>query len=101
MEEPGSISRGAATTHDQGDPPEDRGAEAPPTFPVLLTASLVSSLIVCGSNIVAFSLPWMGRSLEAFLAVVRWAISAYVLILLSECETARMRAELPQRCYAN
>ena len=33
---------------------------------LLLTASLISPLIVFGSNIVAVSLPWIGRSLEAF-----------------------------------
>ena len=74
---------------------DERGAEASPKFRVPLTASLLSSLIVFGSNIVAFSLPWMARSLEASFAVVQWVISAYVLILISECEPARMRAEAP------
>ena len=36
---------------------DERGAEASPKFRVLLTASLVSSLIIFGSNIVAVSLP--------------------------------------------
>jgi hypothetical protein len=72
---------------------DDRGAEASPKLAVPLTASLVSSLIVCGSNIIAFSLPWMAQSLEAFFTVVKWVISAYVLIPISECEPARMRAE--------
>jgi hypothetical protein len=38
----------------------ERGVEASPKFRVLLTASLVSSLIMFGSNIVAVSLPSMG-----------------------------------------
>jgi len=66
-------------------------------FLVLLTASLVSSLIVFGSNNVAVSLPSIGRSLEASFAVVQWVISAYVLILISERETAPMRAEAPAK----
>jgi hypothetical protein len=66
-------------------------------FRVLLTASLLSSLIVFGSNIVAVSLPSIGRSLEAPFAVVQWVISAYVLFLISERETAPMRAEAPAK----
>ena len=80
---------------------DERGAEASRKFRVLLTASLVSSLIVFGSNIVAVSLPSIGRSLKASFAVVQWVISAYVLILISERETAPMRARLPQRCRVN
>ncbi|HMH26005.1 MAG TPA: hypothetical protein VK542_05375 [Gemmatimonadaceae bacterium] len=81
---------------------DERGAEASRKFWVLLTASLVSSLIVFGSNIVAVSLPSIGRSLEASFADVQWVISAYVLILISECETAPMRARrLPQRFHVN
>ena len=76
---------------------DERGAEASRKFRVLLTASLVSSLIVFGSNIVAVSLPSIGRSLEASFAVVQWVISAYVLILISERETAPMRAEAPAK----
>jgi hypothetical protein len=38
-------------------------AKAPSKFWVLLTASLVSSLIMLDSNIVAVSLPAIGRSL--------------------------------------
>jgi hypothetical protein len=63
---------------------DERGAEASRKFQVLLTASLVSCLIVFGSNIVAVSLPSIGLSLEASFAVVQWVISAYVLILISE-----------------
>jgi len=78
---------------------DERGAEASRKFRVLLTASLVSSLIVFGSNIVAVSLPSIGRSLEASFADVQWMISAYVLILIGE---APMRARrLPQRFHVN
>jgi hypothetical protein len=73
----------------------ERGAEASQKFRVPRTASLVSSLIVFSSNIVAVSLPSIGRSLEAPFAVVRWVINAYVLI--SERETAPMRAEAPAK----
>jgi len=45
----------------------------------LLTASLVSSLIMLDSNIVAVSLPAIGRSLGASFTDVQWVISAYVL----------------------
>ena len=76
---------------------DERGVEASPKFRVLLTASLVSSLIMFGSNIVAVSLPSIGRSLEASFADFQWVISAYVLILISERETAPMRAEAPAK----
>ena len=72
---------------------DERGVEASPKFRILLTASLVSSLIMFGSSIVAVSLPSIGRPLEASFADVQWVISAYVLILISERETAPMRAE--------
>src|ERR1700753_279710 len=48
-------------------------------FWILLTASLVSSLIMLDSNIVAVSLPAIGRSLGASFTDVQWVISAYVL----------------------
>jgi EmrB/QacA subfamily drug resistance transporter len=57
----------------------ERGAEASSKFWVVLTASLVSSLIMLDSNIVAVSLPAIGRSLGASFADVQWVISAYVL----------------------
>jgi EmrB/QacA subfamily drug resistance transporter len=56
-----------------------RGAEASSKFWILLTASLVSSLIMLDSNIVAVSLPAIGRSLGASFTDVQWVISAYVL----------------------
>jgi EmrB/QacA subfamily drug resistance transporter len=46
---------------------------------VLLTASLVSSLIMLDSNIVAVSLPAMARSLHASFRDVQWVISAYLI----------------------
>jgi MFS family permease len=46
---------------------------------ILLTASLVSSLIMLNSNIVAVSLPAMGRALGASFTDVQWIVSAYVL----------------------
>ena len=46
---------------------------------VLLTASLVSSLIMLDSNIVAVSLPAIGRSLAASFTDIQWVVSAYVL----------------------
>ena len=70
---------------------DERGAEASRKFQILLTASL-------GSIIVAVSLPSIGRSLEASFAVVQWVISAYVLILISDCADAR---RLPQRRRVN
>jgi MFS family permease len=48
-------------------------------FAVLLTASLVSSLIMLDSNIVAVSLPSMARSLGATFTEIEWVVSAYVL----------------------
>src|ERR1700755_1060646 len=51
----------------------------PEKFLVLLIASLVSSLIMLDSNIVAVSLPVIGRSLSASFTDIQWVISAYVL----------------------
>src|ERR1700734_4472229 len=50
---------------------------------LLLTASLVSSLIMLDSNIVAVSLPAIGRSLGASFTDAQWVISAYVLTYAS------------------
>lgn len=54
---------------------------APPDakFAVLLTTSLVSSLIMLDSNIVAVALPSIGRALGASFTDIQWVISAYVL----------------------
>jgi MFS family permease len=48
-------------------------------FSVLLTASLISSLIMLDSNIVAVSLPAIARSLGAAFTDIEWVVSAYVL----------------------
>jgi EmrB/QacA subfamily drug resistance transporter len=48
-------------------------------FAVLLTASVVSSLIMLDSNIVAVSLPAIARSLGASFSDIEWVVSAYVL----------------------
>ena len=72
---------------------DERGAEVSQRFRGRLTESLISSLIVFGSNIVAVSLPWIGRSLETSFTVAQWVISAYVFILISERQTAPMRED--------
>src|ERR1700742_3478058 len=46
---------------------------------ILLIASLVSSLIMLDSNIVAVSLPSIGRALGASFVDIEWVVSAYVL----------------------
>jgi hypothetical protein len=53
---------------------DERGAEASQKFRVLLAASLVSSFIMFGSNIVAVSSLSIGRSLGASFADVQWVI---------------------------
>src|SRR6201992_1869309 len=58
-------------------------AATPSGFWILLTSSLVSSLIMLDSNIVAVSLPAMGRALGASFEDVQWVISAYVLTYAS------------------
>ena len=62
----------------KGEPGPERSLQRE-RFPVLLTASLVSSLIMLNSNIVAVSLPAIGRSLSASFTDIQWVISAYVL----------------------
>src|SRR6201985_342217 len=48
-------------------------------FWILLATSLVSSLIMLDSNIVAVSLPAIGQSLHANFVEIEWVISAYLL----------------------
>jgi EmrB/QacA subfamily drug resistance transporter len=48
-------------------------------FLVLLTTSLVSSLIMLDSNIVAVALPAIGRSLKSTFTELEWVVSAYLL----------------------
>ncbi len=59
-------------------PPPDT-ADEKKKFLVLLTAGLVSSLIMLDSNIVAVSLPSIARSLGASFTQIEWVVSAYVL----------------------
>src|SRR6201991_3317526 len=61
---------------------ENREIKAPgikAKFWILLTTSLVSSLIMLDSNIVAVSLPAIGQSLHASFEEIEWVISAYLL----------------------
>ena len=67
---------------------DERDAEASQKFQVLLTASLLSSPIVFGSNIVVVSLPSIGRSVES---VLRCRPVGDQRLLISERETAPMR----------
>lgn len=46
---------------------------------LLLTASLISSLIMLDSNIVAVALPTIARSLNATFTDIEWVVSAYIL----------------------
>src|ERR1700712_4109059 len=46
---------------------------------ILLIASLVSSLVMLDSNIVAVALPTIAQSLHADFADMQWVITAYVL----------------------
>jgi MFS family permease len=66
-------------------------------FWVLLTASLVSSLIMLDSNVVAVSLPTIGRALEASFTDIQWVISAYVLTYAALLLAAGNYADLAGR----
>jgi EmrB/QacA subfamily drug resistance transporter len=66
-------------------------------FWILLTTSLVSSLIMLDSNIVAVSLPAIGRSLDASFADIQWVISAYLLSYASLLLGAGAYADLHGR----
>ena len=65
-----------------------------PRFPVLLTASLVSSLIILDSNVVAVSIPAIARSTHASFTDVQWVVGAYVLAYASLLLTAGSIADL-------
>jgi EmrB/QacA subfamily drug resistance transporter len=56
-----------------------RTSEAKRKFLVLVTAGLVSSLIMLDSNIVAVSLPSIARTLGATFSEIEWVVSAYIL----------------------
>src|SRR3984885_4223445 len=68
-----------------------------PQFIVLVTTFLVSSVIMLDSNIVAVSLPAIGRSLGASFTDIQWVISAYVLIYAALLLAARNYADLHGR----
>jgi EmrB/QacA subfamily drug resistance transporter len=69
-------------------------------FPVLVTTSLVSSLIMLDSNIVAVSLPSIGHSLGASFTDIQWVISAYVLTYAALLLAAGDYADLRGRRHA-
>jgi hypothetical protein len=72
----GAETRMTSITH-------QRSAAEASKFRILLTALLVSSLIMLDSNIVAVSLAAIGPSLGASFTDVPWVISAYVLTYAS------------------
>jgi Major Facilitator Superfamily len=86
-DQPGILARSRAIRPEGMRPmtsvPIQGEAKAPSKFWVLLTAALVSSLIMLDPNIVAVSLPAIGRSLGASFSDVQWVISAYVLTYAS------------------
>ncbi|WP_020200723.1 MFS transporter [Cupriavidus sp. WS] len=59
--------------------PDEAAADKKKKFLVLLTAGLVSSLIMLDSNIVAVSLPSIAKTLGANFTEIEWVVSAYVL----------------------
>jgi EmrB/QacA subfamily drug resistance transporter len=69
-------------------------------FPVLVTTSLVSSLIMLDSNIVAVSLPSIGHSLGAGFTDIQWVISAYILTYAALLLAAGDYADLRGRRHA-
>lgn len=66
-------------------------------FWILLTTSLVSSLIMLDSNMVAVSLPAIGRSLHASFTDIEWVVSAYLLSYASLLMGAGAYADLKGR----
>jgi EmrB/QacA subfamily drug resistance transporter len=76
---------------------EARANEARSRFWILLTTSLVSSLIMLDSNIVAVSLPAIGRSLHAAFTDIEWVVSAYLLSYASLLMGAGAYADLKGR----
>jgi MFS family permease len=64
---------------------------------LLLTTSLVSSLIMLDSNVVAVSLPTVARSLGAPFTDIQWVISAYVLTYAALLPAAGHYADLRER----
>jgi EmrB/QacA subfamily drug resistance transporter len=66
-------------------------------FRILLTTSLVSSLIVLDTNIVAVSLPAIGQSLGASFTDIEWVVSSYLLSYASLLMGAGAYADLRGR----
>jgi EmrB/QacA subfamily drug resistance transporter len=66
-------------------------------FRVLLTTSLVSSLIMLDSNIVAVALPAIGRSLKSTFTQLEWVVSAYLLSYAALLLAAGAYADLKGR----
>jgi MFS family permease len=64
---------------------------------LLLTTSLVSSLIMLDSNIVAVSLPTIAGSLGATFTDIQWVVSAYVLTYAALLLAAGNHADLRGR----
>ena len=64
---------------------------------VLITASLVSALIMLGSNIVAVSLPSIAASFGATFADVEWVVSAYILAFAAMLMAAGVRGPVWRR----
>jgi EmrB/QacA subfamily drug resistance transporter len=63
---------------------DTRTLQTPDTkFWVLLTASMVSSLIMLDSNVVAVSLPTIAQSIRATFTDIEWVLSSYVLTYAS------------------
>jgi EmrB/QacA subfamily drug resistance transporter len=76
---------------------EHKAGEGRAKFWILLTTSLVSSLIMLDSNIVAVSLPAIGRSLGASFTDIEWVVSAYLLSYASLLMGAGAYADLKGR----
>ena len=76
---------------------EHKAGEGRAKLWILLTTSLVSSLIMLDSNIVAVSLPAIGRSLGASFTDIEWVVSAYLLSYASLLMGAGAYADLKGR----
>jgi MFS family permease len=76
---------------------EPTANDARAKFRILLTTSLVSSLIVLDTNIVAVSLPAIGQSLGASFTGIEWVVSAYLLSYASLLMGAGAYADLQGR----
>jgi MFS family permease len=82
--------------------PAEVNAATPARFPskVLWVSSLVSSLIMLDSNIVAVSLPAIGRTIGAEFKDIEWVIGAYVLTYAALLLAAGNYADLRGRRHS-